>query len=145
MSHNRHEHDEFMQKHVNKKVLIIDDNVDLVKILEIAFKTWGHEVRVAHDGFIGLEIAHEFVPDVAIIDIGMPGMDGYSLCKILKRDPKLRNTIFIAETGWGSPEHRRLSKEAGFVYHLVKPFKLCSLQQLMNDNMSGKSNEITPL
>lgn len=126
-------HDQFLKPTIKRKILIIDDNKDLVHILEIALKVWGHDVRVAHYGLLGIEIAHTFVPDIVILDIGMPGMDGYAACKVMSKDPKLKDTLFIAQTGWGSLEHRRLSKQAGFHYHLVKPFNLDSLQHLLEN------------
>ncbi len=142
MEANRTEHDQFLQPTTKRKILIVDDNKDLVKILEMALNVWGHDVRVANDGLSGIEMAHSFVPDVVILDIGMPGMDGYAVCKVMRKDPKLKNSLFIAQTGWGSPEHRRLSKDAGFHYHLVKPFDLASLHLLLESKEFDDGEEL---
>ena len=85
----RLEHDQFLKSTVKRKILIVDDNKDLVVILETALKIWGHEVRVATDGLSAIEIAHSFAPEVVILDIGMPVMDGYAICKVMRKDPKL--------------------------------------------------------
>lgn len=126
-------HDQFIKPTTKRKILIVDDNKDLVAILETALKVWGHEVRRATDGLSAIESAHYFAPDVVILDIGMPVMDGYAVCKIMRKDPKLRNTLFVAQTGWGSSGHRLLSKQAGFHYHLVKPFNLATLHSVLEN------------
>jgi CheY-like chemotaxis protein len=133
-------HDQFLQRTTKRKILIVDDNKDLVKVLETALKIWGHEVRIATDGFSGIEIAHSFTPDVVILDIGMPGMDGYTACRVMHEDPKLKNTMFIAQTGWGSLEQQKRSRQAGFHYHLLKPFNLESLHNTLENKEKYMKN-----
>jgi len=81
----------------------------------------GHEVRTAHDGLEALEIIHDFAPDVAILDIGMPKMNGYTLAARIREVMREAKPLLIAVTGWGQEEARLRSKAAGFDHHLVKP------------------------
>jgi hypothetical protein len=129
----RMNHDQFLRKATKRKILVVDDNKDLVRVLEIALKIWGHEVRIANDGPVAIRIAHSFAPEVVILDIGMPGIDGYTVCIMMCKDPQLKHTFFIAQTGLLSLEHRLLSKKAGFHYHLIKPFNLDDLYDILEN------------
>ncbi len=91
----------------------------------------GHEVRLAHDGQKSIELAREFAPAVVLLDIGLPAMNGYEVCRLMRDEPVLKNTVFIAQTGWGQQEHRERSKAAGFDHHLVKPIHMPKLQELI--------------
>ncbi|MDT8386548.1 MAG: hybrid sensor histidine kinase/response regulator [Thiogranum sp.] len=110
------------------RVLMIDDNRALVLGLKVLLEDRGHEVRLAHDGYAGLEAAHEWVPDAVVIDIGLPGIDGYEVARRLRRLPALRDTRLIALTGYGSTTDRRLAAEAGFSWHLIKPADVAELE-----------------
>jgi CheY-like chemotaxis protein len=99
------------------RILVVDDNVDLARVLQIH----GHDVRIAHDGPTGLDLAKNSKPDVVLLDIGLPGMDGYQLAAQLRRDETVKNATLIAISGYGQEEDLRLAKEAGFDHHLVKP------------------------
>jgi PAS domain S-box-containing protein len=114
------------------KVLVVDDSPAVAKTLGWMVELLGHEVRVANDGVSAVIMAHEFVPDVVLLDIGLSGMSGYEVCKKMCADPVLSHTTFIAQTGWGQPEHRRRSKEAGFHHHLVKPIDMAVLEKLFS-------------
>src|SRR6202035_1696475 len=103
------------------RVLIVDDNVDAAESLAMLLRLWGHEVAVAHDGPGALRAAETQPPEVALLDIGLPGMDGYELARRLRPQPGLERTVLVALTGWGQEEDRRRSQEAGFDHHLVKP------------------------
>jgi len=72
-----------------------------------------------------------FIPDLVMLDIGMPGMNGYDLCKLLRENSALANAIFVAQTGWGQPSHIQRSKEVGFNHHLVKPLDLNDLEPII--------------
>lgn len=103
------------------RVLVVDDNRDAAEaIVEIA-ELWGYKARVAFDGPSALELTREFRPDVALLDIGMPGMDGYEVARRLREMPDLNGIHLIAVTGYGQEEDRRRSREAGFSQHLTKP------------------------
>jgi CheY-like chemotaxis protein len=104
-----------------KRVLVVDDNRDAADSLAVLVRIDGHDVRVAYDGPAALAAAEAFEPDVVLLDLGMPGMDGYEVCRRLRRMPELAGVRVIAVTGWGQDSDRRRSAEAGFDHHLVKP------------------------
>lgn len=91
----------------------------------------GHTAQYALDGPAAIGQAISFRPDIVLLDIGLPGMNGYDICRAMRKEPVLRNTVFIAQTGWGQKEHRERSKEAGFDYHLVKPIDLEALKTIL--------------
>lgn len=103
------------------KVLVVDDNHDAALSLGMLVEMLGHEVRVAYDGVEALQVAGEFQPDLVLLDIGMPRMDGYEACRRLREQPWGAAVRVIAVTGWGQEHDRRRSQQAGFDQHLVKP------------------------
>ena len=103
-----------------RHILVVDDNTDAAESLSMLLELEGHTTRVAHDGVSALAAAAEFVPDTILLDIGMPGMNGYETARRL-RDLHGPSVRIIALTGWGAEENRRLAQEAGFDRHLVKP------------------------
>jgi CheY-like chemotaxis protein len=114
------------------RVLIVDDSKDSAKTLGWMVEYAGHETRLAHDGASAIEIAKTYEPNVILLDIGLPGMNGYEVCKAMHEDRIAQKAVFIAQTGWGQPEHRQRSKEAGFDHHLVKPIDMQVLKHLLN-------------
>jgi CheY-like chemotaxis protein len=115
------------------RVLVVDDNVDAAVSLGMLLKLAGQEVRVAYDGPAALRQAVEFRPGLVLLDIGMPGMDGYEVCRRLRRESNLGPMTLVALTGWGQDEDRRRSHEAGFDHHIVKPVEPSALQRLLAD------------
>jgi PAS domain S-box-containing protein len=115
------------------RVLLVDDNADSADGLGILLELQGHEVRVAYDGPTALENARQFRPHVALLDIGMPSMDGYELARRLRATPETKDVLLVAMTGWGQDEDHRKSREAGFAHHLVKPFEPAALEKLLAD------------
>ena len=113
------------------KVLVVDDNVDSVDSLAMLLRMMGHEVETASDGASGLEKAVAFKPNVAILDIGLPKVNGYELAKQIREQPWSKNVILVALTGWGQEQHRRRSEEAGFNHHLTKPVEFDVLQEIL--------------
>jgi two-component system, sensor histidine kinase len=111
-------------KHARRRVLIADDNVDSASSLLMLLELEGHDVRVAHDGPSALALARSFLPHVAILDIGLPGMDGHALAKALRAEPATARVQLIALTGYGQERDRQAASEAGFDRHLVKPAPL---------------------
>jgi DNA-binding response OmpR family regulator len=111
-------------------VLVVDDNADAAESLAVLLRLWGHDVQTAHDGLSGLKAALSDRPAVALLDIGLPGLDGYELARRLRAQlgPALR---LVAVTGYGQEEDRRRSLEAGFDAHLVKPADLDELHALL--------------
>ncbi len=115
----------------NYRILVVDDNEALAKVMMWTLEILGHTVQVAHEGQAAITLAKSFHPDVILLDIGIPGMNGYEICKAMHKEPVLQNTIFIAHTGWGEEKHRKRSKEAGFDHHLVKPVDIEDLKDIL--------------
>ncbi len=114
-----------------RRILVVDDNVDSAQSLALLMQLAGNEVRMAHDGPSALEVAAALVPDVVLLDIGLPGMSGHDVARRMRAMPQLREAVLIAQTGWGQEEDRRRSEEAGFNVHLVKPVDPAALQRLL--------------
>jgi CheY-like chemotaxis protein len=113
------------------RILIVEDNEALAQTTGWMIEMIGHDYKLAHNGPDAIDLARTYRPDVVMMDIGLPGMNGYDLCAAMKQEPHLKNTIFIAQTGWGQDEHRQRAKEAGFDHHLVKPVYLELLQETL--------------
>jgi PAS domain S-box-containing protein len=116
---------------VGRRALVIDDNVDAAESLALLLQLFGCVVRVAHDGPGALEMAPSFSPEVILLDIGLPGIDGYEVARRLRALPEFNGTALIALTGYGQDEDRRRSFEAGFDHHLVKPVDPGMLEALL--------------
>lgn len=123
-----------------RHVLVVDDNADAAGSLAMLLRLWGHEATIAHDGPTALEAVESRVPDIALLDIGLPGMDGYTLARRLRTHLPARRTVLVAVTGWGQDEDRAQTREAGFDHHLVKPVELSTLQQLLALTESDEPN-----
>jgi PAS domain S-box-containing protein len=116
-----------------RRILVVDDNADAAGTMEILLQSLGHRARVVHDGVAALRAAEDFRPHVVLLDIGLPGMDGYEVARrlrALKSDPAFR---LVAVTGWGQQEDRQKSEEAGFDLHLVKPIDASDLTRAVSD------------
>jgi CheY-like chemotaxis protein len=112
------------------RVLIIEDHVDGAESMRMLLRRLGHEVQLAHNGPAGVVLAADWVPDVVLCDIGLPGgMDGYAVARALREEPRLYGVLLIALTGYGRDEDLRLAKEAGFDQHMTKPVDLAVLKQ----------------
>jgi PAS domain S-box-containing protein len=114
-----------------RRVLIVDDNADAAVTLELLLQSLGHETRVAHDGAAALEAAARFRPDIVLLDIGLPGIDGYEVARRLREANPERPLRIVAVTGWGAEADRRRSEQAGFDLHLVKPLDPEALSQAL--------------
>jgi len=115
-----------------RRILIVDDNADAADSLAIMLRLKGHEVEVARDGPAALARATARPPDVALLDIGMPVMDGNELARRFRQNPDLKHVRLGAVTGWGQDDDRRRTSEAGFDFHLVKPVDVASLEKELN-------------
>ncbi len=113
------------------RVLVVDDNADAAQSLKILLELFGHEVQVAATGKQALDSASAFFPQVVLLDIGLPGMDGFEVARRLRANPALQETLLVAVTGYGQDEDRRQSQQAGFSAHLVKPLELSALQEVL--------------
>ncbi|QJR80322.1 PAS domain S-box protein [Alteromonas pelagimontana] len=114
-------------------VLIVDDNQDAAVTMAWILEAMDYRVEVAEDATEALQMVEQFTPDLALLDIGLPGMNGYDLCVALKKNPALAHTMFVAQTGWGQPEHIERSKASGFSYHLVKPVNMSEIKPLLEE------------
>jgi len=113
------------------RVLLADDNADAVALLCDILELEGHSVEVAANGLAAVETAVRFVPDVAFLDIGMPGLNGYEVARRLRATPALAATRLVAVTGWGTQDDRARSEAAGFDDHLTKPVGLDALRAII--------------
>jgi signal transduction histidine kinase/ActR/RegA family two-component response regulator len=120
------------------RVMIVDDNHDAVEMLSILLGLEGYEVAVAYDGPSALVEVETFQPQVMLLDVGMPGMDGYEVAKELRAREATKSLIIIALTGYGQPEDRALAKSAGFTDHLTKPVDPKSLSAMLNSYIGEK-------
>jgi two-component system CheB/CheR fusion protein len=103
------------------RVLVVDDNVDSAESMALLLELEGHAVEVAYDGPTAVEAARRMRPHVVLLDIGLPGMNGYEVARVLRQEPRLDKTVLIALTGYGKAEDRARTKAAGFDHHLTKP------------------------
>ena len=115
----------------SRRILVVDDNVDSATTLGTLLRFLGGEVQVAHDGPAALEAIERYRPDVVLLDIGMPGMDGFEVARRVRERDEFSRMTLIALTGWGQEEDRRRTREAGFDHHLVKPADIGALQSLL--------------
>ncbi len=120
------------------RILIVDDNRDSADSLAMLLRIMGNDIRTAYDGQEGVDMAGEFRPDVALLDIGLPKLSGYEACQHIREHSWAKDIIIIAVTGWGHEEDRRLSHEAGFDYHMVKPVDPQELMKLLAELQSVK-------
>ncbi|MGE3624678.1 MAG: response regulator [Bdellovibrionales bacterium] len=122
---------EIASQHPPLCVLVVDDNIASAKTTGWMLELIGHEPTLAHDGKEALTAARQLQPDVIVLDIGLPGMNGYDVCRELRKDPLFENTVLIAQTGWGQERDRQQAREAGFAHHLVKPVKFEEFSALL--------------
>jgi CheY-like chemotaxis protein len=112
-------------------VLVVDDNVDAAESIAAVLRLYGHEVRCVFEGRSALEEAERYAPDVVVLDIGLPGMDGYEVAQRLRKRPRFGRTPILAVTGYGSEADRQRAHRAGFDHHLTKPVDPDTLQRFI--------------
>jgi CheY-like chemotaxis protein len=112
-------------------VMVVDDNADAAESLALLLEAEGHRVVVEYDGRGAIEKARTHMPDVFLLDIGLPGMDGFELARELRKFPQADDAVFIALTGYGQEDDRKRSHDAGFDHHLVKPVEPSALVDLL--------------
>jgi CheY-like chemotaxis protein/two-component sensor histidine kinase len=114
-----------------QRILVVDDNVDAAESLSALLRCLGADVLTVHNGAAALEGVRTHKPSAAVLDIGLPGMDGYEVARRTRAEPDGADLLLIALTGWGNEEDRRRSREAGIDHHLVKPVELNVLERLL--------------
>jgi two-component system CheB/CheR fusion protein len=117
---------------VGRRILIVEDNSDIAESLGTFLAMDGHTVRIAQDGAVALETLHSFAPEVVLLDIGLPGMDGYQVARRMRAETSRKDLIIVAMSGYGEEQHRRKSLEAGCDDHLVKPVQPDALRSFLN-------------
>jgi len=113
------------------RVLVVEDNVDAAQSLAMLLQVSGHQVRMAHTGPTALEAALDYRPNVVLLDISLPEMDGYEVAKRIRQQPVLHNVVLVAMTGYGRDADRQRSQEVGFNAHLVKPVDFDKVQEIL--------------
>ncbi|OYW83189.1 MAG: hybrid sensor histidine kinase/response regulator [Asticcacaulis sp. 32-58-5] len=119
-------------------VLVVDDNRESAQTTSWMLELIGHQARMVHDGKDAIALAQAAPPDVILLDIGMPGMNGYEVCRELRKHSALKDTVIIAQTGWGQERDRKTAFEAGFDHHVTKPVSLDRFTQLLGEIQGAK-------
>jgi CheY-like chemotaxis protein len=132
----RHEPDEPADGGIRRsgrklRVLAVDDSRDAADSLALMLQTMGHDTRTSYDGLEAIQAAATFRPEIVLLDIGLPKMNGYEAARHIKRQPWGKGMALIALTGWGQEEDKRRAFEAGFDYHLTKPVEATALEKLL--------------
>ena len=127
---------------------MVDDNRDAADSLQMLLMAWGYDCRVAYDGAVGLQEAHDYRPDCLLLDIAMPGLDGYTLARKVREQDGLENVKLVALTAYSDERHLRRSREAGFDFHLTKPADPSELRRLIEMleeviRLTSKTEEIS--
>ncbi len=120
-----------MENKAPRRIVVADDNEDSAESFAMLLSFSGHEVRIVHDGISALDAVRDFRPDVAFLDIGMPGMTGYEVAQAVRAEPWGGDITLIAVTGWGQPDDRMRARSAGFDQHLVKPIDPAEVDRLL--------------
>jgi CheY-like chemotaxis protein len=117
-----------------RRILVVDDNETAANVLAMLLKALGNEVRTAFDGLTAIDLAEQFRPDIVLLDIGMPKLNGYETARRIRAQPWGRDMVLAALTGWGQEEDKRRTREAGFDHHFVKPVEPDVLQKLLAEH-----------
>ena len=118
------------------RILVVDDNKDSADSLGMLLRLKVNEIRTAYDGMEALKVVETFRPDLVLLDIGLPKLNGYDVARRIRQQPWGRDVILVALTGWGQDEDRRRSQAAGFNFHIVKPVELSALESLLADSQA---------
>jgi PAS domain S-box-containing protein len=120
-----------------RRILVVDDNLDAANSLAMLLRLKGHDVQTAYDGIAAVDFAAAYKPDVILLDVGLPRLNGFDAARRIREAESAKRAVLIALTGWGHAEDRRRSREAGFDHHLVKPADPNQLEQLLNSLDGG--------
>jgi len=117
-----------------RRILVADDNSDAASSLGMLLEMMGHEVCIVHDGVEAVEKASTFGPDIILLDLGMPQLNGYEACSRIRAQPSNKGTLIVALTGWTQDDKIKRSQQAGFDFHLIKPVELPALEKLLRES-----------
>jgi CheY-like chemotaxis protein/two-component sensor histidine kinase len=123
----------------SRRILVVDDNSDSAKTMAMLLKLTGHETHVAYDGLEAVTSAETFRPEVVLLDIGLPKLNGYDTAVTIRQQPWGKNTLLIALTGWGQDDDRQKAKDAGFDAHMVKPVDCEALKKLLAEPLPQRT------
>jgi len=123
-----------------RRILVVDDNRDAAESLGMLLSMMGNEIHTVHDGLEAVKAVAAFRPDVVLLDIGMPKLNGYEAARRIRQQPEGAGVVLIALTGWGQEDDRRRSREAGFDHHLTKPVEFADLQKLLAETIPSHPN-----
>jgi signal transduction histidine kinase len=123
------------------RVLVVDDTIEVAQTIGWMLEEIGHDYHLVHDGRLALQAAKEYRPDAILLDIGLPGMDGYEVCRAFRKDEVFKAIPIIAQTGWGQDRDRASASAAGFNHHLVKPVRFEELDRVLRDTV--KASRVT--
>jgi PAS domain S-box-containing protein len=119
---------------IKRRILVVDDNETAAEVLAMLLKALGNDVRTAFDGLTAIDLAEQFLPDIVLLDIGMPKLNGYETAQRIRQQSWGKDMVLAALTGWGQDEDRRRTQEAGFDHHFVKPLEPDVLQKLLAEH-----------
>ena len=117
------------------RVLVVDDAVEVAQTIGWMLEEIGHDYHLVHDGRVALEAAKDYKPDAILLDIGLPGMDGYEVCRAFRKDQIFKTVPIIAQTGWGQERDKASASAAGFNRHLVKPVSFEELAKVLGESV----------
>jgi two-component system, OmpR family, response regulator len=120
-----------------RRVLLVDDSIDAAEAMSMLLETLGHQVRTMYDGPSALAMCDEFAPEVVILDIGLPGMNGFEVAKAMRLRPATQTALLIALTGYGDESDRKKARDAGFDHHLVKPVSFTAIEAVIADKFGS--------
>jgi DNA-binding response OmpR family regulator len=123
------------------RILVVDDNQDAANSLAMLLRMKGHDVRTAYDGLEAIDAALSHKPEIVLLDVGLPRLNGFDVARRLRESEDLRTVILVALTGWGHDEDRRRSKEAGFDHHMVKPADPAALDRVLESLSSRQGGK----
>ena len=121
-----------MDTPASRRVLVVDDNRESVETLSMLLQLKGHDARIAEDGDEAIAIADSYRPHVVVLDLSLPGRDGYEIARELRARPYGHGLVLVALTGWTGKDVREKAAEAGFDFHLLKPVDWENLEQVLN-------------
>jgi CheY-like chemotaxis protein len=127
------------------RILLVEDNPDAAESLRVLLELAGHDVRVAGDGLRALQVVDEFAPELAFVDVGLPGIDGYELATRLRAHASCRSTLLVALTGYGREEDKKRANDAGFDHHLTKPVDFDAIDRLLANASAPAGGEMRQL
>jgi CheY-like chemotaxis protein len=126
---------------LKRRILVADDNRDVVESFQMMLRILGHEVQTALDGLEAIEKAEQFRPDVIVLDVGMPMLDGYETASRIRQRPWSRDVVLIAVTGWGNEKDKLKSAAAGFNVHLVKPVDATTILEALDQMDQSRASD----